>query len=512
MSQSRSARLDKFFSLVLQGKRPVATVEDVKLLIEAVQAQVDHAVCIERIMASPQARNALQIGLRFDVTPAFLNEHTTAFISYLAHPAVKQLCNGQFCQELLCLLVEPRTLWNAFVQAFLARQLQPPALHAFSWLLVELLLLPLSNNIDITDDARKIDNDGFLLQCSSPDTRSLGYRIKPILEVKSNGSTPIDPDNGPGGRHDNDFEDFRRIAIYPTSVEFQCTAKPFYRRAAEIADLPAESRISTHLDNQFRLLREDMLSEIREEFQIAHGQKKRRRAGNLLGKLSLVRVQHGDARRLRPCTLAIACESGLESLTIHSPKDRKAFLKEKRNYLRHKSFGCLLRNGEIIAFATLERNVDELLKDPPEIVLRVIGEDALSKTLLYFKMYNDIQFLLVDAPVFAYEPILRCLQEKNTLSLAAELLQKQDGETTTKSELVPESMVESLRELEGNLDVQGVLETRKPVRLDQSQLDSLISGLTQRVSLIQGPPGMYLFIFVCQICRLIVAQGRVNLS
>lgn len=326
MSQSRSARLDKFFSVVLQGKRPVTTVENLKLLIEAIQAQVDHAVCIERIMASPQARNALQIGLRFDVIPAFLNEHTTAFIRYLAHPAVKQLCNGQFCQELLCLLVEPRTLWNAFVQAFLARQLQPPALHAFSWLLVELLSLPFSSNIDITDDARKVDNDGSLLQCSSPETRSLGYRIKHILEVKSSCSTPINSDNGPWGRHDNDFEDFRRIAIYPTSDEFQCTAKPFYRRAAEIADLPAESRISTHLDNQFRLLREGMLSEIREEFQIAHGKKKSRRAVNLLGKLSLVRVLHGDDRRLRPCTLAIACESGLESLTKHSRKDRKAFL------------------------------------------------------------------------------------------------------------------------------------------------------------------------------------------
>lgn len=40
--------------------------------------------------------------------------------------------------------------------------------------------------------------------------------------------------------------------------------------------MPAETRIAAHLENQFRLLREDMLSELRDDIQIARGQKKGR--------------------------------------------------------------------------------------------------------------------------------------------------------------------------------------------------------------------------------------------
>ncbi|KAL2856859.1 AAA domain-containing protein [Aspergillus pseudodeflectus] len=128
-SQTRSARLSKFLSLVVSGKRLVTTADSFVLLLESVQDQTDHAACVERIIASPPARNALHAGLRFNTKPDFLNKHMSTFIAYLMEPTVKALCNGQL------LIVEPCTVWNALLQAFRSGQLTAPAPQAFAWLL-----------------------------------------------------------------------------------------------------------------------------------------------------------------------------------------------------------------------------------------------------------------------------------------------------------------------------------------------------------------------------------------
>jgi hypothetical protein len=58
--------------------------------------------------------------------------------------------------------------------------------------------------------------------------------------------------------------------------EFAYVGNPFYLRADEILELQGHQRIAENLDNQFRLMREDMLPELRETVQIAQGQKKGR--------------------------------------------------------------------------------------------------------------------------------------------------------------------------------------------------------------------------------------------
>lgn len=268
----RAGRLAKLFGQVVEGKRALTIPDNVKLFVEAVLNQSSHSACVERIIASPDAPSAIHNGFRFDVSPAFINQTTAPFISYLSDPAVKQPCNDQFLQEMLIVLVEPRTLWNALMKTFEMQELRESSIYAFAWMLLELLSLPPSTSqIDVTEDARKTVSDESILHSHSTDIRRLGRRIEHILRVRS----PIDPDFGPGGRHDDDFADFRKIAIYPTADEFRAATRPFYRPADEIMSIPAETRIAAHLENQFRLLREDMLSELRDDIQIARGQKKR---------------------------------------------------------------------------------------------------------------------------------------------------------------------------------------------------------------------------------------------
>lgn len=103
-------------------------------------------------------------------------------------------------------------------------------------------------------------------------------------------------ENGPGGRHDNDFNDIRKISIFPTADEL-ATDNPFLPRAIEIAEhLKGPDGLAFHIDGQFRLLREDMLRDLREEIQIALMIKKGRRKGFSVENLSLTEI-HSDGRQ-----------------------------------------------------------------------------------------------------------------------------------------------------------------------------------------------------------------------
>lgn len=343
----RTGRLAKFFDLVVDGKRSLTTIENVKLFVEAVLARDHRAACVERIIASSQARSALHSGLRFDVSPDFINDFTAPFIQYLSDPDIKQLCNGQFLQEILIIIVEPRALWNAFVTLFEKRQLNECSLRAFAWMLSELLSFPPSSQVDFTDETRKVVSDAFFY--NRPRGRSVcwGHKIEHLIRVRSS-IIPVDPDMAPGGRHDNDFAEIWKVAIYPTADEFLSNANPFYRRADEVASMPTETRITAHIDNQFRLLREDMLSEPRDEIQIARGQKKGRRSVLLLHELTVQDIYCTEKNRFKPVALSISCGKGLGRLHNLDPGARKGFLLENKGFLKHQALGCLIRNGEIM--------------------------------------------------------------------------------------------------------------------------------------------------------------------
>ncbi|CAN0059030.1 unnamed protein product, partial [Choristocarpus tenellus] len=69
------------------------------------------------------------------------------------------------------------------------------------------------------------------------------------------GSLEATRESLPGGRHDNDSIDFRSVSIVPSLEELRCTKRPF---------LPTPSDDWPHLDRQFRLLRHDMVSSIKD--------------------------------------------------------------------------------------------------------------------------------------------------------------------------------------------------------------------------------------------------------
>jgi hypothetical protein len=487
----RSDRLAKFLAGVISGKTKVESSNDFKRFLEAILDQGDPCRLVERLIASQSALGAIRGGLRSDIAPEFINQYTVKFLQFLRNPGIKHLCNGKFLEQLLAIILEPRTLWNAFIEALKSRKLDEEAVYSFYWMMVELLSLPYSSGLDVTTDAQALMNEGSIFLSTNIELRNLGNKIKYLLEMKSSATAVNTSTYTAGGRHDNDFSDFRRIAVLPTADEFGCTEKPFYRRTEEILELDGDQRVAAHVDNQFRLLREDMLSELRDDVQVAKGQKQARRSALRLGGLSVASLSSSNDKKrgLQPCTLGVHCRSGLNNIERLSKEQRKLYLDDNRNFLKHQAFGCLVRGADIVAFATIERDIDKLILDSPVIKLRITGDEALQKALLYLKLYNDVDFLLVEAPIFAYQPILKCLQEKLNFPLIEELFLYRSDRPLSKSELIPVDLINNLKE-KGDGNIQSFLKTSKGVKLDPSQLESLLAGLTQRVSLIQGPPGM----------------------
>ncbi|KAF7355553.1 hypothetical protein MSAN_01472400 [Mycena sanguinolenta] len=240
-----------------------------------------------------------------------------------------------------------------------------------------------------------------------------------------------DIDNQPGGRHDNDFADFRRISILPTADEVASSEAPFLRRCDSTQALlaPAEA-VSQCLDDQFRLLREDMLYEMKEELQIAFKKKKGHHRGLVVEGFTLVdEVYNGPEDR--SCRWGITLKANNDFGFLSKVKDRKRYFVDNRNLLKHQAYTCLIVDANSGGFA------------------------------------RNAKSALVKRTCFAGLP-------------PAQLNHLLFG--------LPTKIIKALRS-DYRRDLGPLFKTPKPILLDESQAASLLAGLTQRVSLIQGPPG-----------------------
>lgn len=504
-SAVRSGRLGTFFNSVLQGDQSLKTAKDGAKFIEALCSQPDPPTCIEKIMSSSAGLSAVQTCLRFNASTPFYNGPATGLLRYIQDPGLKIILGGDFIRRLVVHVVKPPIFWNGFLQSFRDGLLDPPAQQCFGWLLYELLCLPLEEIGPYLAIAEETTIQAVFLDSPSFEMRTMGQKIKHVI---SSLNTPnLNPDErGPGGRHDNDFAEFRDVAIHPTADEVRSTEQPFLRLAETLEDPSYEGkRLAIHLDNQFRLLREDLLKEMRDELRIVSGEKKGRRRGVIVEGLILFDVDCGEPKKRLPWSLRLQCISDLPQLTKLKDKERREYLLANRNLFKHQSLGCLIVDGEIAAFPTIHRDVDQLARKPPIITLHFKGVASTSKSLIKLKTAKNVKLVQIDTAVFAYEPVLKGLQEIRDLSLADELLLWGPDSVPVQPPHAPIALINSL-ERDPFQDIQDVLQTPKSVRLDEAQMTSLLTGLMQRVSLIQGPPGE----FIQFITTVVVSKGFVG--
>ncbi|KAK5000572.1 hypothetical protein LTR66_000591 [Elasticomyces elasticus] len=459
----RVTKLSAFFNKVLYGQRTLSTARDGKLFIEAMCVQADPATCAHKLLSSPSGLSALQASVRFDTSVTFLNEDAVSLLRYLQTPSLKAIGSGSVLAQLLLSMVEPPFFWKALTKSFTGGLLNSNASQAFAWLLLQLISLPgkaSSPYLAVANSSNILDT---ILKSPDGETRILGQKIKHALPLDAS-ELCNDAEVKPGGRHDNDNADHREISIMPTADELLSKDRPFYRTAQYIDDPKiVSSRYGMHLDNQFRLLREDMLGEIREELKILTGTK----AGHHKG---------------------IIVDGGTPTSEKIQPHKRKNFLEDNRHILRQGNMACLLVDGEPAAFPTIHRDEEELVKTPATITVQLADGPALSYALSKMKTAGDVKLVQLDAAIFAYEPFLRRLQDMNDLPLRDELFYWETGKDIAGPSFQPAEVIRALESRSGT-NLKDFLRLTKSVVLDESQTNSLCACLLRRVSLVQGPPG-----------------------
>ncbi|GKT46258.1 NFX1-type zinc finger-containing protein 1 [Colletotrichum spaethianum] len=489
----RASRLLKVFWDVTKGGRAITTAADARLFLEAVRTNPSPAACLEIIMASDVAKDAVRHSIRIDLSTSFVQKHVIPFIAYLSDPGVKMVFNGELLHQLLLIIAQPPVLWDNLLQIYRESHLTEGELYVFAWLCFELASLPDSGLNGLVDDISAALEQPPFQKAQDHKTRDLTYRIRKVLDLRSSSSPEKDLEAA-GGRHDNDFANFRDISVFPTSDEFYSSALPFYRRASEVASVEYAQRPRVHLDNQFRLLREDMLGELRDDLKVATGRKKSKKKAQILAGLRPMGISTGDEKRGHFCAVLVACCQGLESLKKPTPPKRKAWLNDNKWFLRHQSFGALCGDKHIVAFAFLLRDEDELVKAPPVVALQFTSSDATARALLALQAPANLKFILVDTPVFAYQPVLECLQDVVEMPLGGKLLRLGTDDEDDQSlsslqqsahiQLCAKKLQQAVESESRKLIIDG-----QPFDLDGSQIKSLLHALERPVALIQGPPG-----------------------
>lgn len=315
-SSNRARGLERTFHDVLFGRQKISKYNAPQFL-ESVYNRSDPAACIDRITASPNGLAALQQAMRLRLDAQFFNEHATPLLEYFQAPDLKNIGGGQYLNNIVEKIVNPPFFWADFRRAFLNGELNDRARLCVGWLLLQLCCLPMDSAA-----AHRHDKDTQTIvdiltsPTSSLPLRSIGQNIRRVLDT----SVPLKSvnavfDQGPGGRHDNDFEDFRKISILPTADEVSSTEHSFLRPADILEDPETEaSRVSIHLDNQFRLLREDMLYEMREELQIVFGIKKGFHRGIKIVDIFVQAIDCGTEGKRTKATLILSCQRDIPVL------------------------------------------------------------------------------------------------------------------------------------------------------------------------------------------------------
>jgi hypothetical protein len=495
--EARTAKLNKLFNNVIYGNSPL-TKGTYALFIEAICAQADPPTCINKINGQAAGLTSVRAAMRFDPTPTFCNGLASKLFRYLASEELRTIRNGTLLKNVLQSIVDPSIFWDAFKDALMSGKLNEEGEFGFAWLLHNLLsLLPLEDAADFRSTAADPVTMKRLLDSNSLEVRNLAQNIKHSIAVFEKGGQPEDHETGPGGRHDNDFSDFRQISIIPTADEIRSTEPAFIRPSVMFEDHETkDSRQAIYCDNQFRLLREDMLYEIRDE--IAVDKKRKNHRKFFIDGLKLVNVHYeppeAKQRGIR-WAIVLQCTSDLWQLSKgkdkdkpNTPEKRKKWLQENRNVIKHQSMACLFVGQDLVALTTIERDEDLLAQNPPQIVVRIEGVSSIVRALTKLKTAEAIRLVQMNAAIFAYQPILQALQESRTVPLSHELLFWSEGVQPRHTSNMPIGLVQSIKQNPAG-DLQQILRTSKSITLDKSQSASLLMGLTQCVSLIQGPPG-----------------------
>eukprot|EP01048_Picozoa_sp_COSAG05_P018459 COSAG05_NODE_2703_length_2745_cov_4.886779_2_plen_592_part_01 len=351
--------------------------------------------------------------------------------------------------------------------ATLGRCASPASATLICWFLISIAL-----NID---EAR---HDEALQKCAATkhisackDSTKLRTVLPPPNTTTAETTTALQSSAGlsikdvaklPGSRHDNDFMDYRSIKIVPTAEE-AIAKEPAFTPLGGGANQFLSDNHAHALDYHFRLLREDFVRPLKTELTRKHRPQTFCNAWfreAVLKPLPCVKVKFDVPAKLAKASLS----------------DKYAFWEDDR-MLAKGALVCLVQNGIPLMFGRIAmRDTAELARES-ELGLSFESDDLQAALTKVNVRTHTFELVPVSSSFFAYEPILRCLQQLSSFPFAEELL---DIETPAPiSYLNEQQAAQHLNRLQRDMGIT----------FDPSQNLALKAALRDRVSLIQGPPG-----------------------
>ena len=332
----------------------------------------------------------------------------------------------------------------------------------------------------------------------------------------------------PGDRHDNDEKNYRDVHLIPTLEELECE-KPAWLPLSSGANAIIQDASQRLLDAQFRLLREDAVSTIKENIkeQIRPWMNARvigvncvSTSQNRRGKPAIVspsfiiqvdprqtKINWERARALPRSGIVALCRSGmpvrLGTITIREAEKAGRWLKAAGGPTIGVEFDLEEDfDNSLHEMAHNERINEALVKLGSEISEAETKPDlsdpaknqlSVKKRQREHLMGRLITYDLIEASgsFFSYRPILQVLQRMTEVPLAEEIvLARSYGERPL---YLPSTLkmpnTDSFGGYDCDLDSWNMDHLVKSTSLDKSQACALRHALTSRVALIQGPPG-----------------------
>ncbi|VDC00512.1 unnamed protein product [Peniophora sp. CBMAI 1063] len=485
-SARRASLLNKLFDSIVRGEQTI-TLDNSGHYLEALCTR-DARNIFDTLIATPKTLDALQAAMHAELGSDRLNGHNARVLILLQDPALATIGGGKLLQTILLKVATPQYLLFAYRAALLGGELNGEGEKAFSGLLCQLVSYRDTGANYHPLVAETVDT---LLASTSPAVRANAQKLQSLLSPALTLSPVLSSVvSGPGGRHDNDPVNYREVDILPTPDELACKKPPYLLPSLALEDVPNDSRAQAHIENQFRLLREDIKYELVEELE--NLSKKRTPRGFAVEGLHLVGVFGitTDNRGNESCAkwgLKFECSEDLPFFKSAKPKRRKAHLINDKRLMRHQSLTCLILDGAAVAFPILHRDEDLLSKTKPIICLQFDGEIATVHALTMLKSAKSVKVVQLDTAILAHEPVLKSLQAMRPPALAPELF-LWDDDPLQPPPKTANDLVAQL-EMDPQLDIGAALGLDKTITLDSAQTASLLTALKQRVSLIQGPPG-----------------------
>ncbi|KAI0313808.1 hypothetical protein OF83DRAFT_1248643 [Amylostereum chailletii] len=347
-------------------------------------------------------------------------------------------------------------------------------------------------------------------------------------------------------RHDNDNSNIALIRVAPTHEELMCSIPPYLPEF--IPDTPhhlPSNSMEKHLDIQFRLLREELTSSIRESLTVLHDDlaaiwsQPKPSSRRPVTRLEEVMKKNGGAYRTNSVFFQLYVNARFApvlaerrtftvGLTVNSPNGpaRDPSAKKRKEYWEH---GKRLQHGSLVALVIVSRgstrihlgtimsmgeDIGESARPSPEeiqfrvsffdaeVALRALRRENISRDASNFALLvdNNIMFDSI-------RPFLETLQsiEPTSIPFGSTI---SSGENLQGSVIVPPRYArvpgfkfelgclakpgEHIRALNVQSPTDVALarqELRRSSQLDPSQVEAMVATLTRELSLIQGPPG-----------------------